>query len=86
MVWGQAGFFSDPPLARNSRFALATCSPRFRLCSPEIRKKLRLFCGLLSRLMGDLPNLHTVTKAEIPVPVLGRVKRELAPNAFHFEN
>ena len=34
-------FFSDPPLARNSR------SPRFRLCSPEIRKKLRLFCRLL---------------------------------------
>ena len=46
MVWGQAGFFSDPPLARNSRFALATRSPRFRLCSPEIRKKLRLFCRL----------------------------------------
>ena len=46
MVWGQAGFFSDPPLARNSRFALATRSPRFRLCSPEIRKKLCLFCRL----------------------------------------
>ena len=44
---GQAGFFSDPPLARNSRFALTTRSPRFRLCSPEIRKKSRLFCRLL---------------------------------------
>ena len=41
---------SDPPLARNSRFALATrwprFLPRFRLCSPKIRKKLRLFCRL----------------------------------------
>ena len=29
MQTGQAGFFSDPPLARNSRFALAFLSPLF---------------------------------------------------------
>ena len=39
-------FFSAPSLGvRNSRFALASLSPLFvsvRLCSPEIRKNLRL--------------------------------------------
>ena len=40
MVCWQAGFFSEPPLARNSRL------PRLRPCSPEIRKKSRLFCRL----------------------------------------
>ena len=33
-------FFRSPPLARHSR------APRFRLCSPKIRKKLHLFCRL----------------------------------------
>ena len=39
-------FFSEPPLARNSRFAFASRLPRLRPCSPEIRKKSRLFCRL----------------------------------------
>ena len=38
------GTFRAPLLARNSRFALASRSPRFRLYSPKIRKKFRLFC------------------------------------------
>ena len=46
MVWRQAGFFSEPPHERNSRFALASRLPRLRPCSPEIRKKSRLFCRL----------------------------------------
>ena len=33
MVWGQAGFFSAPPLARNSR------SPRARLAFASVRLK-----------------------------------------------
>ena len=36
----------EPPLARNSRFALASRLPHLRPCSPEIRKKSRLFCWL----------------------------------------
>ena len=52
MVCGQAGFFSAPPLARHSRFALALRTPRFRLC---LRKKSRLFCRLNGsvRVCGD---------------------------------
>ena len=46
MVCRQAGFFSDPPIARNSRFVLTSHTPRFRLCCPEIRQKLHLFCRL----------------------------------------
>ena len=40
------GEVREPPLTRNSRFALASRLPRFRPCSPEIRKKSRLFCRL----------------------------------------
>ena len=39
-------FFSALLLARNSRFALASRSPRFGLYSSKIRKKFRLFCRL----------------------------------------
>ena len=38
----------EPPLERNSRFALASHLPRLRPCSPEIRKKSRLFCRLFT--------------------------------------
>ena len=61
MVRGQTGFFSDPSLARNSRFALVTRSPRFRLCSPEIRKKLRLFSSLVFIVAECLPLLRCFT-------------------------
>ena len=37
------GFFSDPPLARNSGYKFASRSPHFRLCSSEIRKNAK-FC------------------------------------------
>ena len=54
----QAGIFSEPPLARNSRFAFASRLPRLRPCSPEIRKKSRLFCRLLlTRQYTETPEL-----------------------------
>ena len=40
LISGEQGFFSEPPLARNSRL------PCLRPCSPEIHKKSRLFCRL----------------------------------------
>ena len=43
---GQAGFLTHLP----SRATFASCSPPFRLHSPKIRKKLRLFCRLLQRI------------------------------------
>ena len=40
----------------SSHATRASSSPRFRLCSPEIRKKLRVFCRLQTSLLthGDL--------------------------------
>ena len=53
MAWVQALVFcapplgSCPPLESDSRFTLAPLSSRFRLCSPKIRKKIRLFGKLI---------------------------------------
>ena len=41
MVWGQAEFFSAPPLARNSRFALALLSPLFARNTQKITPVLQ---------------------------------------------
>ena len=44
------------------------------LVFPEtaIFTKTRELARTFSPLMSDLPNLHTVTKVDFPVPVLGR--------------
>ena len=41
MVWGQARFFSEPPHARNSRFALASLLPLFPLKTQKITPVLQ---------------------------------------------
>ena len=51
MVYVQAFYFPAIPLVRDSRFALVSLSPLFRLYSFKIRKKLRLFC-MLPRVRG----------------------------------
>lgn len=45
-----------------TRFALASHSLRFHLCSPKRRKKLRLFCSLLAR---RSPHYHTARMSDM---------------------
>ena len=62
MVWGQAGFFSAPPLARNSRFALASLSPLLarntQKITPVMQAKLQKAWELIKTLQTEIDSLQ----------------------------